>query len=154
FCEWALRLWPMLCGLASVVVFRFLAGRLLDGLPLLLSVALFATSASPIRHSAEVKPYESDLLSALVILSITVAWRCQPARYRYWLLLALVVPILLAASNPAIFVAAGSSLALLPVVLATRKRSLIAAFTVFNISVVGTFGLLYFGFTSAQSEAV
>jgi hypothetical protein len=154
FCEWALRLWPMLCGLASVVVFRFLAGRLLGGLPLLISVALFATSIFPIRHSAEAKPYESDLLAALVLLSLAVAWLQSRDQNRYWWILALVVPILLAVSHPAVFVAGGLSLALLPVVVASRKRSLLTAFAIYNLTLLGAFVALYLGVTSAQSEAV
>ncbi len=154
FCEWTLRLWPMLCGLASVAVFRLVAGRLLGGLPLLLAVALFATSVFPIRHSAEAKPYESDLLAALVLLSLAVLWWRSPEKDRYWWILALVAPIFLALSYPAIFVASGLSLALAPLVLASRKRSLFAAFAVYNLTLIATFGALYLGFTSSQSAAV
>jgi hypothetical protein len=144
----------MLCGLASVVVFRFLAGRLLGGLPLLLSVALFATAVFPIRHSAEAKPYESDLLTALVLLSLAVAWLRSPEKNRYWWILVLIVPILLALSHPAVFVAGGLSLALLPVVVASRKRSLLAAYAIYNLTLLGAFVGLYLTVTSAQSEAV
>ncbi len=154
FCEWTLRLLPIFCGLASVVVFRFLAGRLLGGLPLLLSVALFATSVFPIRHGAEAKPYESDLLAALVLLSLAVLWWRSPEKSGYWWTLAIVVPILLGLSNPAVFVAAGLSLALFPVVLASKKRSVQVAFAVYNLVLLGTFGGLYVGFTSAHSAAV
>jgi hypothetical protein len=154
FCEWTLRLWPMLCGLASVVVFRFLAGRLLGGLPLLFAMALFATSAAPVRHSAEVKPYECDLLVALVLLSVAVEWWRAPDRNRLWWILALLTPMLFSLSNPAVFVAAGLSVALLPVVLAARKRSLIIAFAVYNLTLIGTFAVLYFAFTSAHSAAL
>ncbi|MGO9470632.1 MAG: hypothetical protein ACLQIB_01155 [Isosphaeraceae bacterium] len=154
FCEWTLRLWPMLCGLASVLVFRFLAGRLLGGLPLLFSVALFATAAFPIRHSAEAKPYASDLLAALVLLTMAVEWSRSPQRNRYWWILALVAPILMGLSHPAIFVAAGLSLALLPVVLASRKPSLFVAYAAYNLTLIAAFGGLYLGFTSTQSAAV
>jgi hypothetical protein len=154
FAEWTLRLWPMLCGLASVIVFRLLAGRLLGGLSLLLAVAIFSTAASPIRHCAEVKPYESDLLAALVLLTLAVEWWRSPEQTRYWWILAIVLPILLAVSNPAILVAAGVSLALLPVVVATKKRSLIVAFCVYNLSMVGAFGCLYLAFTAPHSAAV
>jgi len=154
FCEWTLRLWPMVCGLASVAVFSFLAGRLLGGLPLLLSVALFATSIFPIRHSAEAKPYESDLLAALVLLSLAVDWWRSPERNRHWWVLALVVPILLALSHPAVFVASGLSLVLCPLVLASKRPSLLVVFGVYNLMLIGAFAGLYLGFTSTQSAAV
>ena len=51
FSEWSLRLFPALCGLASMVLFRHLATRVLRGIPLLLAVGIFATSVSPIRHT-------------------------------------------------------------------------------------------------------
>ena len=43
FSESALRLFPAICGLASVLLFRHLAARLLRGIPLLLAVGVFAT---------------------------------------------------------------------------------------------------------------
>ena len=68
FSEWSLRLFPALCGLASVLLFRHVAARLLRGLALVLAVGIFATAFYPIRHAAEVKPYASDLFSALSLL--------------------------------------------------------------------------------------
>jgi hypothetical protein len=56
-------LFPALCGLASVILFRHLAVRLLRGIPLVLAVGIFATAFYPVRHSAEIKPYASDLLT-------------------------------------------------------------------------------------------
>ncbi len=65
-----------------------------------------------------------------------------------------VAPILMAVSHPAIFVAAGLSLALAPVVLASRKRSVFVAFAAYNLTLIGAFLSLYLGCTSAQSAAV
>ena len=71
FSEWSLRLFPAFCGLVGVFLFRYVAARILRGMALVLAVGIFATAFYPIRHSAEVKPYASDLLCALVLL----AWR-------------------------------------------------------------------------------
>src|ERR1700685_2927195 len=68
YSELALRLFPFVCGLISVVLFRRFASRLLSGFDLLLAVAIFAVSYPGIRYSAEAKPYGSDLLVSLVIL--------------------------------------------------------------------------------------
>jgi len=38
FAEWPLRLYPFLCSIGSLLLFRRLAGRLLEGLPLVLAV--------------------------------------------------------------------------------------------------------------------
>ena len=68
FSEWSLRLFPLACGIASVVLFRHVASRVVRGVPLLLAVAIFAVAYHPIRHAADVKPYASDLLAALALL--------------------------------------------------------------------------------------
>ena len=69
FSEWSLRLFPLVCAIASVVLFRHVAGRVVRGVPLLLAVAIFAVAYHPIRHAADVKPYASDLLAALALLA-------------------------------------------------------------------------------------
>ena len=78
FSEWSLRLFPLACAGASVVVFRHVAGRVVRGVPLLLAVGIFAVSFHPIRHAADVKPYASDLLVALVLLVPVFAWLARP----------------------------------------------------------------------------
>jgi hypothetical protein len=154
FSEWSLRLFPALCGLASMVLFRHLAARLLRGVPFLLAVGIFATSFSPIRHSAEVKPYASDLLAALIFLVMVVEWRRSPERSRSWWVLAALVPILLALSYPSIFVATGLSLTLGPAVFRQRWRSVQWAYLIYNVMLLGSFLVIYLGSTSGQSVAV
>src|SRR5271157_3865795 len=48
------------------------ARRFLGGTPQLLAVAVLAVSFYPIRHGAEIKPYASDLLAALILLALAV----------------------------------------------------------------------------------
>jgi hypothetical protein len=154
FCEWSLRLFPAICGLASVLLFRYLAVRLLRGVALLFAVAVFATAFYPIRHSAEVKPYASDLLAALVLLVLAVSFWHRPERSRYWWALAAVSPILLALSYPAVFVAAGLSLALGRDVFRRGRPRVRIAFVVYNVVWVAGFVGLYFACTQAQSTAL
>jgi Dolichyl-phosphate-mannose-protein mannosyltransferase len=154
FSEWSLRLFPALCGLASMVLFRHLAARVLRGIPLLLAVGIFATSLSPIRHSAEVKPYASDLLAALIFLVMVVEWRRSPERSRSWWVLAALAPVLLGLSYPSIFVATGSSLAVGPVVFRQRRRSVRWAYLIYNLMLLGSFLVIYLASTSGQSAAV
>ena len=80
FHEWVLRLFPLLCAVISVPVFRWTAAKVLKGIPLLLAVAIFAVSLHPLRHAAEVKPYASDLLAALVLMALALAWLESPDR--------------------------------------------------------------------------
>ena len=82
----------------------------LRGTPQLLAVAVLAVSFYPIRHGAEIKPYASDLLASLILLALAVEWMRSPESSRWWWALTALVPILVALSYPAVFVAGGVSL--------------------------------------------
>ncbi len=102
----------MICGVVSVGLFRHVAARVVDGLPLLLAVAIFAVSFHPVRHAAEVKPYASDLLVSLVLLALALHWLRRPDRsLGLWRLVAFV-PVAVALSHPALFIVGGVSLGL------------------------------------------
>jgi hypothetical protein len=152
FSEWSLRLFPLVCGVASVWLFRSVAASLVGGLPLLLSVAIFAVSFHPIRHAAEVKPYASDLLAALVLLALALQWQRTPERVLgRWLLVA-AAPVAIALSHPALFIAGGVSLSLVVPVWRERRWSTWAAFLAFQIAVAGTFLGLYAACTRFQEQ--
>jgi 4-amino-4-deoxy-L-arabinose transferase-like glycosyltransferase len=154
FSEFALRLFPAICGLASVLLFRHMAARLLRGIPLLLAVAVFATAFYPIRHSAEVKPYASDLLASLTLLTLAVEWLRRPDQGRWWWALSLVVPPLLALSYPSVLVAAGLFIALAPKVSRVRRRAVRLAFLTYSAVLAVSFVGLYFAFTVVQTNAL
>lgn len=75
--ERALWLFPLLVGLAGLLVFRRLAERTLSGVAVPLAVALFALSVSMIRYSAEVKQYGIDavIAAALTLLALDLRAR-------------------------------------------------------------------------------
>jgi hypothetical protein len=147
-------LFPALCGLASVILFRHLAVRLLRGIPLVLAVGIFATAFYPVRHSAEIKPYASDLLASLILLTLAVRWWRVPTRSGAWWALAAVVPILLAVSYPAVFVAAGVSVALAPMAFRLGVRRVRLAFLVYIVILIASFLSIYFAATVFQSSAL
>ncbi len=150
FSEWSLRLFPALCGLASVFLFRYVAARLFRGMALVFAVAIFATAFYPIRHSAEVKPYSSDLCAALMLLAMAVNWWRSPGQSRWWWILCGIVPVLLAVSYPAVFVAAGLSLALGRGA-AQRVAKVRMGFLVYNVVAAASFISLYFSCTFTQA---
>jgi hypothetical protein len=152
FSEPVLRLFPLLCGVGSVMLFRTIAGRVLTGVPLLLSVAILAVAYHPIRHSADVKPYASDLLVALILLGLTIEWwRRRDGTIWLWALAAFG-PVAVALCYPAAFVTGGLILALIPAVWRTHQRSAWIAWIVFLIGTVGTFLTLFVLMTSAQAD--
>ncbi|MBX6314258.1 MAG: hypothetical protein IRY99_15300 [Isosphaeraceae bacterium] len=152
FSELTLRLFPLLCALTSVVLFRYAAGLLLRGVPRWLAVAIFAVSFHPIRHAAEVKPYASDLLVALGLLTLAFWWLREPARALPLWALAGAVPVALGLSYPAVFVAGGIGLGLAPKVWRMGRRDLWLAFSAIGLALVSTFGGLIVTFARSQSS--
>jgi hypothetical protein len=153
FSEWSLRLFPLVCGVASVPVFRYAVGRVVRGVPLLLAVAVFAVSYHPIRHAADVKPYASDLLSAVVVLAAGFDWHRSPGRVgRLWTL-AVFAPVVLVLSHPAVFVVGGVILGLAPDVIRTGRRPVWIAYATLIVMTTGSFLVLYVAFTRRQAEA-
>src|SRR5436305_6275455 len=69
----ALRLVPLLCGLAALPLFVLMARHLLRGPGLVLGTALFAFSPSLILYSSEVKQYASDLAVTLALTALALS---------------------------------------------------------------------------------
>ena len=110
FNEYALRLLPFLCGLGSLFLFRHVAGRLLQGVSLVLAVGLFAIAYPMTRYAAEAKPYGCDLLVALAFFALAIEWLRRPDQTRWlWCLAAIVGPAI-GYSFPTIFIGGGVSL--------------------------------------------
>ncbi len=156
FSEWSLRLFPVLCGIGSVLLFRQVASKLLRGLPFVLAVAIFSVAYYPIRLSVEVKPYACDMFVSLLLLWPTVAWWKNPDRSRpLWLLTALA-PLGLSISFPAAFVAGGLSVGIAYTLWRLRRdpamRTAAAAWVAFNLIVAIVFlGLMQINIAAQYS---
>lgn len=154
FSEWSLRLVPTIASVASLFLFRRFAGRLLKGVALVAAVAILAISYTPIRHGGEVKPYATDFLMALALITLAVEWVRTPDRTGFLWGLAALGPLAIGISNPAIFVAASVGLVLgLPVV-RTRCIRTITPFALFGIGSVATFLVLLRWVNAGQSASV
>jgi hypothetical protein len=154
YSEMVLRLIPAVCGMLSVLVFHHVSGRLLNGQARLLAVAVFAVSFYPIRHGAEIKPYASDLLAALVLLALAFEWLRDRDASRWWWVMTGAAPFLVALSYPAVFVAGGVSLALARLVFQTKKPPVQLAFIAFNLTLVASFIAVYFSCAVFQEAVI
>lgn len=155
FSEWTLRLFPLLCGLCSLILFWRIAARIMGtaSVSTLMAVGIFAVSIHPIRHSADAKPYASDLLVALILLDPAVYWLGRrDAVGALWVLVGLA-PLGVLLSNPAIFVAGGIGLSLLGPAWKERRWSPQLAVVAFALVVVGTASLTYLTFGRDQNAA-
>ncbi len=81
--ELALRFWPLLAGLAALVLFARLAKFLVPEVAVG-AVALFAVAPPLVYYSAEVKPYAFDVFMAVVlVLAAIVLVADHPSRTRW-----------------------------------------------------------------------
>lgn len=153
FNEYSLRLFSLVCGLASLAVFRHLAGRLFRGTALVLAVGVFAVSYPCIRYSAEVKPYGSDVLVSLVLLTLAVEWLRAPERRGYLWILAILMPLAVGLSYPAVFVAGAVSVTVAYRIGRSGNVRGWIAWGAYNLMLVGSFAACYLLCTANQSNA-
>lgn len=142
FHEYSLRLPALLSSLASLWLFRHVAGRLLQGISLVLAVGLFAVAYPITRYAAEAKPYGSDLLLSLVMLALVIEWLRHPGETRWlWYLAAMVVPAM-GYSFPTVFVGGGMSVVVAMALWRQRRRGW-RPWLVYNVLLLASFlGLL------------
>ena len=159
FSEYSLRLYAFLGSIASLLVFRHLAGRLLPGIARLLAIGVFAVAYPLIRYAAEAKPYGSDMLATLVLLALLIEWRLAKQRTRWFWALAVAMPLAVLLSYPAMFVVPAVSLAMLIELCrgggatGTPGRREWLAWLGVNVATAGGLALLFFVSAHAQMAA-
>jgi hypothetical protein len=154
FNEWSLRLLPTIASIAALFLFRHVAGRLLGGVALVIAVAILAIGYTPIRHGGEIKPYATDFLLALALFALAVEWIRAPRRTLPLWGLAVLGPLAIGLSNPAIFLAASVGIVLTIPVLKTRSLRVMIPFALFGVGTLGTFVVLLRAVNAAQSASV
>ena len=103
--ELALRLVPLLSGLAALGFFSVLARRVTSGLGVLLALALFACSGSLILYSSEFKQYSTEVAAVLALSAVAITDKRLTAR-RYLVVAALGAALLWFAYTTVFFLAA------------------------------------------------
>jgi hypothetical protein len=78
--EWQLRLIPLASSLAALAIFPVVAARLVDGAGFPIAVALFALNVPQVWHSAEVKPYTTDVAVAVGLTALALRWQRRRGR--------------------------------------------------------------------------
>ena len=153
FSEYSLRLYVFLGSIASLLLFRHLAGKLLQGIARLMAIGTFAVAYPLIRYSAEAKPYGSDMLVTLVLLVLLIEWRLERQKTRWLWALAVAMPVAVLLSYPAIFVVPAISLAMAIELLRSGTRRQWLAWLGVNVATAGGVALLFFVSARAQLEA-
>ncbi len=152
--EYALRLYPLLCGLGSLFLMRGILNKLqvmaqAAWYPLL----LLATSAIFIRYSSEVKQYMPDVFIALALVWYALKWDIVQDRGK-----ALIWKWVLAgsmaiwASMPAVFVLAGIGAYYGVEVLSSRTYKKMLPLVFIDIVWLAEFLFYYFSILQPQTE--
>jgi len=109
--EYALRLFPLLCAVGAMVLFRKLAERTLTGLAVPFAVAVFALAIPFIKYGSEVKQYGVDGLAAIVLLLLAQDLRERDASMRRLVAIGGLGFVIIWFSQASVLVMAGIGLA-------------------------------------------
>lgn len=142
--EYALRLFPLLCGILSLVVFRSLARRVLTPAAVPIALALFCFSPSLLYFANEFKQYGTDVLFALLIAVGAMRLReGRPITTRRATAYGLVGAASVWFSHPAAFVLAGTAAVLITEQVLKRRwaeaRALAVGCVVWGASLAATY---------------
>lgn len=120
--ELALRLFPFLCGILSLILFRRLAERVLTGAGPALALFLFAIGVPLIRYGGDVKQYAMDIAAAIGLLLLALDLREKEATTKRLLLAGALGLVIVWFSQTAVLVMAGIGLGLAADWLISRDR--------------------------------
>ncbi|MGD1701049.1 glycosyltransferase family 39 protein [Dapis sp. BLCC M229] len=109
--EYALRLFPFICGVGSLFLFYELGKKLIPKSAVIISLTLFASLPYLVYYSAELKQYSSDVAIALLLYLLLLPLVQQKLNRGQIIKYSLVGAIAIWFSHPSIFILAslGSS---------------------------------------------
>ena len=105
--EFALRLFPFVCAIVSLILFRRLAERVLTGVGPTVALFVFAIGFPFIRYAVVVKQYELDVMAAILLMLIAFNLRERRATTKRLLLFGLVGFAVISLSQASVLVMAG-----------------------------------------------
>ncbi len=138
--EWALRLFPLVCGLFAIVLFWRIALCTLDGWAVSYAVGLLALGTPLVYFSSQVKQYSTDVAATTLVLWVGVWWRQKGSGVRRTLVAGGLGAAAVWFSHPAMFVLAGAGVAIATLEATGRRRS-----TFRHLLIVGVAWLLSTG---------
>lgn len=105
--EFALRLFPFVCAIVSLILFRRLAERVLTGVGPTVALFVFAIGFPFIRYAVVVKQYELDVMAAILLMLIAFNLRERRTTTKRLLLFGLVGFAVISLSQASVLVMAG-----------------------------------------------
>ncbi|HDH53315.1 MAG TPA: hypothetical protein ENH24_02395, partial [Nitrospirae bacterium] len=110
--EYALRLAPLLFGIASLFLFYKVAKEIVRPGAVPVALALFAVLDPLIFYSSELKPYSGDVAFSLLVLSLATH-KIKTFNIRHIVIFSVVGAAAVLSSHPAVFVLAGAGAGLI-----------------------------------------
>ncbi len=120
YSEPVLRAVPLLSGIGSLIVFAWLARRMLTPVPALFAVLLLSVADGLIYYSSEVKPYSLDVFATLLLLAGATLASDNILPRRAAVVFGIVGAVLMTVSYAAVLVVA--SIATVFLIAAPRER--------------------------------
>ena len=151
--EYALRLLPLLFGIASLFLFHKVAKDILNSNAVPVALALFAILDPLIYYSTELKPYSGDVFFALLILSLA-SYEGKKLNVRHIVMCTVVGAIAILSSTPSVFVLGGVWAGLLLSCLQRREWAKFRGLLIVSIIWALIFLTIYFTYTRIMIVAM
>ncbi|MBS1630328.1 MAG: hypothetical protein JST27_09740 [Bacteroidetes bacterium] len=149
--EKALRLYPLLCGIGSMLLFPAVARKFMRQEALWLPLAYLACGYIYVRYSSELKQYMPDLFIALLLLWLALRWdRTRLSGPRFLLYWALAGSVAIWSSMPSVFILAGIVGYYAWPALRDRRHGALLPVLLVTVLWLGQFLLYYFSILKAQ----
>ena len=142
--RFALRLVPLLSGIASMFLIAAIARRCLPARAVWVAVALFAVSGDLIYFASEAKQYSSDVTSALAFILLGLTLVARPLTAARAALLGAAGAAIVWFSHPSIFVLAAVGTVGLAGSIGDRDGRSTASWVLVGLAWVGSFAAVHF----------
>ncbi len=104
--DYVLRIYPLICGILSVIAFYILARVSISPTAVPIAVFFFAISDTLIIYSSDFKQYSSDVLISIILLWLGVTWQQLELTRQRAILLTILGVTIVWFSHPAAFILA------------------------------------------------
>ncbi len=142
--DYILRLFPLMAGIAALLLFYEVANSYVNGAGVLVALGLFAVSSPLVYYASEVKQYSSDAMISLLLLLVACRGLEANVSARYFIVLSLAGAVSLWMSHPALFILVGIGLSLALDRLIKRDWPRLAWLGVAFLVWLASFAILYF----------
>jgi hypothetical protein len=142
--DFVLRMFPLVSGLATLVLMALVCKQYLKGSASWLALGLVVVSDSLIYNASELKQYSSDTAIGLGLIALAAVYDKPEQNKWHWILLALAGSAAVWFSHPSIFILAAIGISLGLLYLSRKAWPSLVALLAVGGSWISSFAMLYF----------